>query len=68
MFYRKNLYTWEQGLRMAVGIGLALVAALAMPPGLLAYLLVATGVVLALTGLVGWCPACAAVGRRIDGA
>jgi Protein of unknown function (DUF2892) len=67
MLYRKNLYSWEQGARAVVGLGVALYAAVAFPGGLGlgAYATIATGVFLAATGVVGWCPACATVGRRL---
>ena len=65
MFYRKNIYTWEQGLRIVTGLALVIVSALIMPGGLLSYSLIATGVGLGVTGIFGWCPMCALAGRRI---
>ena len=64
MFYRKNLYRWEQLLRVLVS--LALVAWGIYAWGILwAYLAVVVGVVLLVTGLVGWCPMCAAFGKTL---
>lgn len=63
MFYRKNLPAWERGARLLVGL---LVAASpwaglhAMP----AWALLGAGLGLAASGLIGFCPACAMVGRR----
>lgn len=64
MFYRKNLYRWEQWLRVALG-GAATLFGLAVMGGTLGYGLAAAGAVLGVTGMVGWCPACATVGRRL---
>lgn len=66
MIYRKNLYSWEQILRIVAGIGLAIYAALGLAPGLIAYGVGAGGVVLALTGIFGWCPMCAVAGRKLN--
>ncbi len=67
MLYRKNLYSWEQIARVVVGVGIAIFAVVAFPGGLglPAYAVIATGLFLAATGVVGWCPACATVGRRL---
>ena len=65
MFYWKNIYTWEQGLRIAVGLALAIVPALTMPGSILSYGLIATGLGIGLTGVFGFCPFCALAGRRI---
>ena len=64
MLYQKNIYRWEQWLRVVVGIAMAIVG-LALTGGLLGYGTAAAGAGLAVTGIVGWCPACATVGRRL---
>lgn len=66
MFYVKNLPSWERILRVAMGL-MALAYAVmnwgtsgvAVGSGLMA-------VVLAMTGLFGFCPMCAMVGRKLD--
>ncbi len=63
MFYRKNLYRWEQWLRVAVGAA-TVIFGMTMG-GAVGYGLAAAGAMLAVTGVVGWCPACATVGRRL---
>lgn len=63
MFYRKNLYRWEQWLRVVLGVAMA-VAGIGFMGEALGYGLAAVGAMLAVTGIVGWCPACATVGRR----
>jgi hypothetical protein len=65
MFYRKNVYTWEQGLRVVVSVGVAAYALYAFPGSLSGYAIVAGVVGFALTGVVGWCPMCAMIGRKI---
>ncbi|MGL4287374.1 MAG: YgaP-like transmembrane domain [Phreatobacter sp.] len=67
-FYRKNIGGMQQVARIALGLagaGAALV--LLAPPLSLAG--AAAGAMFALTGLVGYCPICAAagVGRRDAG-
>lgn len=63
MLYRKNIYAWEQWLRIVAGLGLAAYALLGLTHGAVDYLVAASGVIFALTGVVGWCPMCAMVGR-----
>ncbi|KQW44678.1 hypothetical protein ASD88_18060 [Pelomonas sp. Root662] len=65
MIYRNNVGTKE---RWARGIGGALIVACAlMQLGLtpLGVGLAVSGVLAALSGLLGFCPACAMVGRRL---
>ena len=68
MFYRKNVGAKERAVRAVAGV-LMVVGSLTLlgttPLGLIA---AASGLGFALTGLVGFCPACALVGRRpVDG-
>ena len=65
MFYRKNIYSWEQLLRIVGGFALAVYALIAMPSTTVGYALIAVGVFTAITGIFGFCPACAMVGRRL---
>jgi hypothetical protein len=64
MLYRKNIYRWEQWSRVVLGLGMVVVG-LALTGGLPGYGVAAAGAMLAVTGIVGWCPACATVGRRL---
>lgn len=66
MFYVKNVPTWERILRVIMGLmGLGYtainwdVSGLAIGMGLM-------GTTLAITGLFGFCPMCAMVGRKLD--
>lgn len=63
MFYVKNVPVWERVLRVAAGAGVALLA-LSRLEGAAGIGLAAGAVGIALTGLVGFCPMCAMVGRR----
>lgn len=64
MFYRNNMGSRERWTRV---IGGALIVACSLTqigPTLLGLVLAASGVFTALTGLVGFCPACAMAGRK----
>lgn len=65
VLYRKNIYQWEQALRIVAGAGMAGWGLFFAEASLIGYLVAASGAFLALTGFVGWCPACAMVGRRL---
>lgn len=65
MFYRKNVGSKESIARIALGaavVGAALFQLGSTPLGLG---LAASGVCLALTGVFGFCPACALLGRKL---
>jgi hypothetical protein len=65
MLFVKNVPVWERSLRVLAGIAIAGFGLYRFPGSLAGYGLAATGVFAALTGFVGFCPACALVGRRI---
>ncbi|MGS0742964.1 YgaP family membrane protein [Glaciimonas sp. GG7] len=66
MFYAKNMPNWERALRLIMGV-MALVfvgmnwgsSDLGIGAGIM-------GAMLAMTGLFGFCPMCAMVGRKLD--
>lgn len=63
-FFVKNLPTWERVLRIAVAAAAVLLALLAFPAP--ANWMLACGAAgFGMTGLAGFCPACALVGRRL---
>lgn len=64
MLYVKNLPLWERALRIGGGTAAAAYAALNMG-SVWGWAMVAGGVGAALTGLFGFCPACALAGRRL---
>lgn len=67
MFYlKRNLPAWERALRAAGAIALLAAAWLSgIPAGsALFWLLIAGAATLAITGVLGFCPACAMLGRK----
>ena len=68
MLYRKNVPGWERALR-SVG-GVVMIAGGLLAPGFagspLGFIIAGAGVMTLLTGCVGYCPACAVVGRRLE--
>ena len=67
MFYSKNLPAWERVARVAAGLAMVLYGVIG--PGLAGsaagVAVAAAGGMTMLTGFVGFCPACAMVGRRL---
>jgi hypothetical protein len=63
-FYVKNVPGWERAVRIVVALAVIVgaVAAVAVPWN---WVLVAAGSGLGLSGVFGFCPACAMVGRRL---
>ncbi len=70
MVYPKNVPVWERVIRITLGLVLVGIALWgqpllgAMSPIVIGLLLV-SAVFVAITGFVGWCPACAMVGRKL---
>lgn len=64
MLYVKNLPWWERLLR--IGAGAALAAYALISESTLGWVIAAGGVGMALTGMFGFCPACALAGRRLE--
>jgi flagellar motor component MotA len=65
MIYVKNVPNWERVLRVVAG--LAVVAwGLVVLGGAWGVLLALSAAGIVVSGLVGFCPACAMVGRRLD--
>lgn len=66
MFYVKNVPNWERAIRLIMGV-LALTYAAATWGGpAWAVGAGAVGAMMAMTGLIGFCPMCAMVGRKLD--
>jgi len=66
MFYQKNLYSGESISRIVIGLAIAAASYFLAPSALIVGVAVALGAMLAMTGVVGWCPMCAMVGRKIN--
>jgi hypothetical protein len=65
MLYVKNLPGWERGLRLLMGVALAAASIAYFGPTATGWAVGAAGAMAALTGLVGFCPACAMIGRKL---
>ena len=65
MIYVKNLPWWERSLRIGAGTVAAAYALLSVG-GVMGWVILAGGVGTALTGIFGFCPACALAGRRLE--
>lgn len=66
MFYVKNVPNWERALRLLMGLLALGFAAMNWGTSGLAVGAGVVGAMLAMTGLVGFCPMCAMVGRKLD--
>lgn len=66
MFYVKNLPNWERVLRVVMGLMALGFAAVNWGGSPLAIGAGAMGAILSMTGLFGFCPMCAMVGRKLD--
>ena len=66
MFYVKNVPSWERILRIMLGLAALVFAAMGWGSSWLATGAGLTGATLALSGLAGFCPMCALVGRKLD--
>jgi hypothetical protein len=64
MFYVKNVPVWERVLRVVIGAILVAYALLAVS-GAVTWVLIASAAGLVMSGMFGFCPACAMVGRRL---
>jgi hypothetical protein len=64
MLYVKNVPGWERALRIVMGLAGLAVAAMNWGSAPLAVGAGLMGAMLALTGLFGFCPMCAMVGRK----
>lgn len=60
-FFRKNIGRAQQTVRIGLGIGAA-VLAYSFLSGWIALLVGVSALTFALTGLIGYCPACAVAG------
>ena len=65
MIFTPNLPGWERALRLALGFAMAVAGYFAFDALLYQLIAIGSGVGLAATALVGFCPACAMVGRKL---
>jgi len=64
MLYRKNVFAWEQAVRVIAGAAMIAYGFIGLPGGWLGYGLAAMGFYVVFTGFFGYCPACAMIGRK----
>ncbi len=65
MFYVKNVPGWERALRVLMGVGLEATAIVHFGSTPMGWAVGAAGAMAAMSGLFGFCPACALVGRKL---
>jgi hypothetical protein len=63
-FFVKNVPRWERVLRVAVALAITLVSLNLLDP-FWGWSVAAAALAFGLTGIVGFCPACALVGRQL---
>lgn len=64
MFYQKNLPIWERAIRVMMGLALFAGGLFGLRDEI-GYGLAIMGVMVTVTGFIGFCPACAMVGRKL---
>jgi hypothetical protein len=64
MFYRKNVGRGERAFRIAGGCLMILCGFFGLSGTVLGWVLAGSGIVTILTGMIGYCPACALVGKK----
>lgn len=65
MFYVKNVPGWERVLRVAVGLAVVY-AGFVLLGGVWGTVVALSAAGIVASGLIGFCPMCALVGRRLD--
>ncbi|WP_020653726.1 YgaP family membrane protein [Massilia niastensis] len=65
MFYVKNVPGWERVLRVIAGLAAIAIGLLGVK-GVASVLVAVSAAGIVASGLFGFCPACAMVGRRLD--
>jgi hypothetical protein len=65
MFYVKNVPSWERVLRVVAGL-VAMAIGFSVLGGLWGSLVAVSAAGIVASGLFGFCPMCAMVGRRLD--
>jgi Protein of unknown function (DUF2892) len=65
MLYRKNLYTWEQALRVVLSLALGAFGVFSGLSLILKGVIIFSAVFGIVTGFIGFCPACALVGKKL---
>ncbi len=65
MLYMKNVPTWERAIRTLMGIGLIAASVTYFGSITIGWVVGIAGAMAAMSGMLGFCPACAMVGRKL---
>jgi hypothetical protein len=65
MVYIKNVPGWERVVRALMGIGLIAASVAHFGSTTTGWVVGAAGAMAAMSGMLGFCPACAMVGRKL---
>jgi hypothetical protein len=66
MLYIKNVPGWERAVRGAMGVGLVVAAVAHFGSTPMGWGVGTMGAMAVMSGLLGFCPACAMVGRKLE--
>lgn len=66
MLYSKNIPGWERALRVVMGVGLVALSVWYFGSNTTGWVVGAMGGMAMMTGMIGFCPACAMVGRKLQ--
>ena len=66
MFLKKNVPGLERLCRTLIGACIACLGFFFAPSAVLMWTAIVIGVVLACTGVIGFCPMCAVAGRKVN--
>jgi len=65
MLFKRNVPGWERIVRAVVAIGLLIAVVAVSLAGMVGWIVGLSGAGLLTSSLLGFCPACALVGRRL---
>lgn len=66
MLYVKNVPGWERAVRVLMGVGLLAASVAYFGPTATGWVAGLAGAMAMMSGLFGFCPACAMVGRKLN--
>lgn len=65
MFYSKNVPGWERAVRLLMGVALIAASVAYFGSTTTGWVVGMVGAMAAMSGMFGFCPACAMVGRKL---
>ena len=66
MLYVKNVPGWERAIRLLMGVALIAASVAYFGSTMTGWVVGIAGAIAAMSGLLGFCPACAMVGRKLN--